>query len=170
MTTLPTLTRNGDFDFIVGRWTVQHRRLLRRLAGGTEWQTFGGTSVAQAILGGDGTFDDNVIELPAGLYRAATLRSYDAAQQQWSIWWLDPRNPGPLDPPMKGRFEGGQGLFYADETFEGRPIRVRFIWSRLDTPQPRWEQAFSADGGLTWETNWEMDFSRDLGGHLSPPP
>ena len=153
-----SLTANADFDFILGRWQVRHRRLLKRLAGCTEWQYFPGTSVVQPILGGQGTFDDNVIELPAGTYRAATLRSYDPAARLWSIWWLDPRYPGPLDPPMQGHFDGGMGLFLADDTFEGRPIRVRFIWSRIDTPTPRWEQAFSADGGQTWETNWEMDF------------
>jgi hypothetical protein len=30
----------------------------------------------------------------------------------------------------------------------------------VDTPTPRWEQAFSEDGGETWETNWVMDFAR----------
>ena len=154
-----SFTANADFDFILGHWQVQHRRLLKRLAGCTEWQHFGGTSVGQAILGGQGCFDDNVIELPGGTYRAATLRSHDPVTGLWSIWWLDSRHTGPLDPPMRGRFEGGSGLFYADELFEGKPIRVRFIWSRTDTPTPRWEQAFSADGGRTWETNWEMDFS-----------
>ncbi len=155
-----SLTINADFAFIMGHWQVRHRRLLQRLAGCTEWQTFGGTSDVQPILGGLGTFDDNLIELPAGPYRASTLRCYDAPARQWLIWWLDPRQPGHLDPPMRGRFEAGAGLFFADDTFEGRPIRVRFIWSRTDTATPRWEQAFSADGGQTWETNWEMDFSR----------
>ena len=156
-----SLTANADFDFILGRWQVRHRRLLKRLAGCTEWQHFAGTSVVQPILGGQGTFDDNVIELPAGAYRAATLRSYDPAAGLWSIWWLDPRHPGPLAPPMKGRFEGGKGLFLADDTFEGKSIRVRFVWSRTDTPTPRWGQAFSVNGGQTWETNWVMDFSAE---------
>ena len=59
---------------------------------------------------------------------------------------------------MVGRFAGGTGTFYADEIFNGQPIRVRFRW--LQTATPRWEQAFSTDGGLTWETNWTMDFVR----------
>jgi hypothetical protein len=66
----------------------------------------------------------------------------------------------PVDVPMVGRFEGGEGVFYADETLRGMAIKVRFLWLRTATPSPRWEQAFSPDGGKTWETNWEMDFER----------
>jgi hypothetical protein len=149
-----------DFDFLLGRWQVQHRRLLHRLAGCHDWQTFSGTSQLQHLLAGQGNVDDNWIDLPAGAYRAATMRRFDPEQRTWSIWWLDGRHAAALDPPMVGAFEGGVGRFYADELFEGRPVRVRFIWSATDTPTPRWEQAFSADGGLSWETNWEMVFSR----------
>ena len=149
-----------DFDFIHGRWTVAHRRLRRRLAGCTEWQTFGGSSHNWPLLGGAGNVDDNLIDLPAGAYRAATLRSWNPDSRSWQIWWLDARYPDSLGVPMVGRFVGGVGTFLADEDFEGRPIRVRFLWTRTDTASPRWEQAFSEDGGQTWETNWEMDFTR----------
>lgn len=149
-----------DFDFFFGRWQVRHRRLAQRLAGCTDWQDFGGTSQVWPLLGGHGNVDDNLIELPGASYRAATLRSWDPVRGLWSIWWLDGRQPGALDVPMVGAFEAGVGRFFADDTFEGRPIRVRFLWLHSDTPSPRWEQAFSVDGGRSWETNWEMDFSR----------
>ena len=61
---------------------------------------------------------------------------------------------------MVGRFENGIGTFFADETFRGQPIKVRFLWSNITPTTARWEQAFSPDGGKTWETNWEMDFTR----------
>jgi hypothetical protein len=150
-----------DFDFIAGRWRVHHRRLKERLAGNDEWQEFAGTSDARLILDGAGNVDDNVIELPAGTYRAATLRSYDPESRQWSIWWLDGRFPrGPLDPPMVGGFKDGVGTFLADDTFGGKPIVVRFIWSEITEASARWEQAFSSDGGETWEVNWIMEFTR----------
>jgi hypothetical protein len=79
---------------------------------------------------------------------------------QWSIWWLDGRNPGSIDTPVVGRFENGVGAFLADETFAGKPIRVRFFWTVSRPDRPRWEQAFSTDAGATWETNWIMDFTR----------
>ena len=103
--------------------------------------------------------DDNVLDLPGDTYCAVTLRTYDRATGQWSIWWIDSRNPGHLDPPVLGRFENGVGTFYADDNFSGKPIRVRFLWTKLSTA-PHWEQAFSADGGKTWETNWTMDFTK----------
>ena len=149
-----------DFDFLRGRWQVRHRRLVKRLAACTDWEVFDGQSELWLVMGGAGTVDDNVIDLPSGSYRALTLRNWDAATKNWQIWWLDGRYPAQIGTPMQGRFEDGTGSFYADEDFEGRPIRVRFLWLHTRSATPRWEQAFSTDGGQTWETNWEMDFSR----------
>lgn len=111
-------------------------------------------------MGGSGNIEDNLIHLPEGAYRAVALRSYDAASGNWAIWWLDGRAPHQLDVPVVGRFEGGVGTFLADDTFDGRPIKVRFLWRRSDANYCRWEQAFSADAGKSWETNWTMDFRR----------
>lgn len=150
-----------DFDFLIGSWQVHHRRLKERLANNREWIEFEGTSVVQKVMGGYGTVDDNVIELPGGAYRAAGLKAFDRQSGQWSIWWLDARMPqGPLDPPVRGYFRDGVGTFYSDETFDGRPIRVRFRWSGITPTTCHWEQAFSIDGGASWETNWVMDFKR----------
>jgi hypothetical protein len=61
---------------------------------------------------------------------------------------------------MIGEFENGRGEFYDQEMFEGRAIYCRFIWSEITDTSARWEQAYSADGGVTWETNWIMEFTR----------
>ena len=160
---MPASTVRGidDWTFIYGSWRVHHRRLVARLAGSDEWQEFEGTSTFWPLMEGAGNVDDNWLDLPAGAYRAVSLRSLDPETGLWSIWWLDGRRPGVLDVPVVGSFEDGVGRFEAEYTFEGRPIVVRFRWTRTDTPHPRWEQAFSEDGGQTWETNWEMDFTRD---------
>jgi hypothetical protein len=147
-----------DFDFIIGDWTVQHRRLKERLAGCDEWVEFAGTSSTRKILGGFGNIEDNVLCLPEGDYRAVALRSFDANTRQWAIWWLDGRNPHGLDVPVVGGFANGVGRFFARDTFNGRPILVRFVWT-VPAGNPRWEQAFSADEGQTWETNWVMQFT-----------
>jgi hypothetical protein len=151
---------NADFDFLMGNWRVRHRRLKERLAGCAEWDEFEGRSAARKILGGAGNFDEVDIALPGDPYRGATLRTYDPATGNWLIYWFDSRFPGKLDPPMIGRFAGGVGTFYADQDFAGRQVRVRFIWSVISPQSCRWEQAFSADDGSTWETNWIMDFER----------
>ena len=150
----------NDFDFVIGNWTVRHHRLKERLVGCTDWLEFEGTSRTQKILGGQGNVEDNFLAFPGGAYRAAAIRSFDAVAGQWSIWWLDQRNPGHLDTPVVGSFSNGKGLFYADDSLVGRPIRIRFTWLPQDLSSARWEQAFSADAGNTWETNWTMEFSR----------
>lgn len=148
-----------DFDFLVGRWTVAHRRLQRRLEGCTRWDEFAGTCDLQLILGGQGNIDDHVIDLPDGRYRAATLRVFDVGAGLWSIWWVDARR-GEVEPPVRGGFADGVGTFYGDDTWEGRPVRVRFQWSEITADGARWVQAFSANGGNSWETNWIMQFTR----------
>ena len=158
----PNANENGaaDFDFIIGDWTVRHRRLKERLVGCTEWVGFEGTSRTQKILAGHGNVEDNLLALPDGPYRAAAIRSFNSITGQWSIWWLDQRNPGQLDTPVVGRFSNGKGLFYSDDNLNGRPIKVRFTWLPKDQNSAHWEQAFSGDDGKNWETNWTMEFSR----------
>lgn len=152
----------GAFDFLLGHWRVSHRRLRRRLQGCTDWDTFDGTTQVWPVLDGLGNVDDNVLHLPEGQYRAVSLRAFDAAADQWAIWWLDGRTPSHIDVPVRGRFAAGVGTFLADDVFEGRPIRVRFVWSKTSSSSPQWAQAFSADGGVTWETNWTMHFTRPM--------
>lgn len=149
-----------DFDFLEGKWRVRHRRLKERLAGCSDWAEFGGTCEARKILGGLGNTDDNVLDMPDTPYHALSLRTFDPQSGLWTIWWIDSRRPRALEPPLAGRFADDVGTFYADDTFRGTAIRVRYLWTRIETDTPRWEQAFSADGGKTWETNWIMDFAR----------
>lgn len=149
----------GAFGFQTGQWRVRHRKLKARLAGATEWLSFEGRCTAWEIMDGAANVEDQVLDDPAGAYRAAAFRRLDPETGNWSIWWFDARFSS-VDPPVRGRFENGVGTFLADDTLNGRPIKVRFLWSQVDTPAPRWEQAFSDDGGKTWETNWIMEFER----------
>jgi len=157
----PDLSGLHDFDFWIGDWRVHHRRLKERLAGSHEWIEFEGTSSVRKTMNGWGNVDDNFLDMPGGAYYGVGIRSYDPKTARWAIWWLDGRDPfGNLDPPVKGRFDNGVGTFYADDTFKGKPIRVRFTWSHITATSARWEQAFSPDGGKTWETNWLMEMQR----------
>lgn len=149
-----------DFDFEFGRWTVAHRRLKKRLCACTEWEDFHGTAEVRPILGGCGNVEDNLLHLPDGAYRAIALRSYDATTRTWAIWWLDARMPHALEVPVVGAFHDGIGQFFANDTHNEQPVRLRFQWHQNTGGTPRWDQALSADGGVTWETNWIMDFHR----------
>lgn len=160
---MPQLVRSEstarDFDFWMGSWTVHNRYLRKRLAGSHDWDEFEATSVARSILDGMGNEDEFRTDY-AGGFIGMSFRFFNPTTKQWVIYWADGRRCGLLDPPVIGAFSGDAGLFEGTDTFEGRPIRVRFIWSRVTTGKPRWEQAFSSDGGTTWETNWVMDFTR----------
>ncbi len=149
-----------DFDFLVGEWRVHHHRLK---PGSQEWVDFDGTCSNRKLMNGRANMEEHVLPAPYGAYRAIALRAYDPKTDLWAIWWLDGRYPsGPLDPPVKGRFENGVGTFFSDEMHDGKATRVRFIWSNTTPTSARWEQAYSPDAGKTWETNWTMEFRRAL--------
>ena len=152
------------FDFLRGEWQVRHRRLRDG-----KWAEFDGTMTHRPLMNGWANMEEYVIHAPAGSYQAIAPRSYDPETRSWSIWRLDGRYPRcnaeteNLEPPVVGRFDDDGKTFhgYGDfEDAEGRPMRARFIWSRIDTPSPQWEQAVSADGGKTWETNWIFELQR----------
>jgi hypothetical protein len=148
-----------DFDFFMGRWHVHNRRLRERLAGAEEWEEFEATSVARPLLDGMGNEDEFRTDHEGGMI-GMSFRFFDPVTKDWSIYWADSRRCGVLDPPVFGSFADGIGVFEGADTFDGRPILVRFTWSRVTTDTPCWEQAFSRDNGETWETNWIMDFTR----------
>jgi len=149
-----------DFDFLVGKWRVHHWRLKERLAGSHDWMEFDGTSELWLTMNGYGTVDDNFIDLPGNPYRATGIRGYDPKTQTWAIWWLDGRDAHTIEPPVIGNFQNGVGTFEGDDTLRGKPIKVRYTWSKITINSAHWEQAFSPDNGKTWETNWRMDFTR----------
>lgn len=156
------LGRDGraDFNFLFGEWSVHNRRLKARLQGSTEWEEFPSTCRCRPIPSGLGNLDEFTIDAPAGRIEAVTVRLYNPSNKEWSIYWAASPGSGRFDVPMVGHFEGSRGEFYSQEVFEGRHIFNRFIWTVTSSDACRWEQAFSADGGRTWETNWIMDFTR----------
>jgi hypothetical protein len=160
----PAAVPCDDFDFLMGIWRCRHRYRVRRLGNCNDWIEFDGTCAARKILGGYGNTDESDIGMPGGRYTGISLRLWDPDEERWTIHWLDSRRPGQVGPPVRGGFklrpDGPFGVFHGDDTLDGRAIRVRYIWSRITTDAPRWEQAFSCDEGKDWETNWTMDFTR----------
>jgi hypothetical protein len=141
-----------DFDFLFGSWRMHHRRLRERLRGSQQWDSFDGTGATMPLPDGLGNREEVHFDY-GGPVTGLAFRFYDPRTRDWSIYWIDSRRRV-LDPPVVGRFVGDRAIFEGEDTYEGRPIRVRFVWSRVG---PRWEQAFSADGGESWETKWVID-------------
>lgn len=146
-----------DFDFLVGSWQVANRRLKKRHAGSTEWDEFPGRSEMRPILKGVGNVDE--ISFPTKGWSGMTLRLFNPESGLWSIYWANSRD-GLMQPPVVGSFRNGVGEFFGDDLDEGRPVRVRYRWLVKSRDIARWEQAFSLDGGKSWETNWVMDLLR----------
>lgn len=153
-------TRTGsahDFDYFVGGWTTQQRRLKARGVGSQEWEEFPATLCMALYLDGIATVDE--LYMPRTRRAGLTLRTFDLEKHQWSIYWVSSAT-GKLDPvPVVGGFQGNRGEFYAPDVENGRPIKVRYVWTKLDHDHARWEQSFSYDN-QTWETNWTADFLR----------
>jgi hypothetical protein len=63
--------------------------------------------------------------------------------------------------PTIGQFKNGRGEFFDREDFQGKPIDVRFVFADISPASFRTEQAFSSDGGKTWEVNWTATFTRE---------
>jgi hypothetical protein len=154
------LNRTGaasDFDFLEGNWDVVNRRLRQRGIGSTEWIEFSATMRAWLHLGGVANSDE--IVFPSQDWAGMTVRAFDVQKRQWSIYWINSRH-GVLSPAVRGGFTGDRGEFYGEDDDDGRPVKVRFIWTMLTRDLARWEQAFAYDGGQQWETNWIMEMSR----------
>lgn len=148
-----------DFDFEMGRWQVRHRRLTELLKGSNAWEEFEGISVARKVLGGLGLIDEISNQRASGPFQGMTLHLFDPQTHQWSIYAANSIQ-GNLSTPMIGRFAQGRGAFYAYEPIDGRHMYTRFLWLDITPTFYRWEQAFSVDGGSTWETNWIQDHIR----------
>lgn len=148
-------TRDGqsDFDFEIGRWRTEVKLLKKPLSGSTEWVEYEGTSVVHEFLDGRANLVELSIAGPAGRIEGVSLRLYHPETGQWSLHYASARD-GELTAPLHGRFENGRGEFYGDDRLGDRPIRVRFVITQQGTDTARFEQAFSADGGASWEVNW----------------
>lgn len=147
------------FDFEFGAWTVRVARLTEPLSGSDTWVEYTGTSVVHPWWDGRANVGELRIAGPAGEIQGMSLRLYEPASRQWFVRWANSRT-GELGPPMIGGFNDGVGRFYNQEQFNGRAVFVRFIFSGITQDAFRLEQAFSADGGKSWEPNWIATFER----------
>jgi hypothetical protein len=148
-----------DFDFEIGSWNIHLSRLQDRLAGSTTWVDFDGTSVTRKVWNGRANLEEFETDSSQGHIEGLTLRLYNPQSHQWSIYWANGKD-GILAQPMIGEFRNGRGEFFDQEPWKGRAVYVRFIWSDTNTKSPHFEQAFSDDGGKTWEVNWITNQTR----------
>jgi len=155
-----TPERDGshDFDALLGSWKYHLKRRMNPLTGSTTWVEFDGTGVCRKVYDG-ADMDQLLVDGPTGHIEGLTLRTYNPESHQWRLYWAN-RKIGVLDPPQVGEFKNGRGEFFAQDTINGKTILIRFVWTKMTTDSPHFEQSFSDDGGQTWEVNWITDQTR----------
>ena len=158
----PVTERDGqhDFDFEFGKWKSHNRRMLHPLTGANDWVELYADLVARPVWGGRANIDELEADTPSGHIEGMSVRTYNTKSHQWSIYWANQKNGAFSLPATVGYFNNGIGDFYDQEDWNGATILVRYRWTVTNPDQPRWEQAFSTDGGKTWETNWTATFTR----------
>lgn len=142
-----------DFDFEIGSWKTKLSRRLRPLTGSDTWVEYRGTTVVRKVWNGGANLVELEVEGPSGRIEGLSLRLYNPEARQWSLNFSN-RTGGTLSPPVIGEFKNGRGEFYGQDSLNGRAILVRFVISDITQDSCRFEQAFSDDGGKTWEVNW----------------
>jgi hypothetical protein len=150
----PLRDGSRDFDWEIGSWTTDLRYLPEPLTGSNRWTEYHGTSEAHGLMGGRANLVELSVEGAAGRIEGMSLRLYNPTARQWTLNFASVGS-GTLTPPVTGAFdETGRGIFYGVDTAGGRTVLVRFVISDVTANSARFEQAFSDDGGMTWETNW----------------
>ena len=142
-----------DFDFEFGTWKTHLKRRLHPLSGTNEWVEYDGTTVVRKIWDGRANLVELEVDGAAGHIEGASWRLYNPEGRQWSLNFANSQG-GSLSQPTFGGFKNGRGEFYDQELFNGRAVFVRFVISAITPNSCRFEQAFSDDGGKTWEVNW----------------
>jgi hypothetical protein len=144
-----------DFDWEIGTWTTKVKVRRNPLSGATpDWAEYEGTSVVKPLLGGRANFVELSVSGPRGKIEGGSLRLYNPKGRQWSLNYAS-LGGGVLTAPVFGTFDArGRGLFYGQDTLDGRTILVRFIITQVSPREARFEQAYSVDGGQSWEDNW----------------
>ena len=165
-----TSERDGqhDFDFALGTWKAHLKRLQHPLTGSNTWVEFDGTFVARKVWDGRANVEEVELNSPTGPIEGLTLRLYNPQSRQWSIYWANSKNGAMDTSPQIGQFKNGRGEFYGQDMLDGKLIYVRFVWTKTNSDSPHFEQAYSEDGGKTWEVNWITDQTRISDGSDKP--
>lgn len=161
-----TLAHDGqhDFDFNIGTWKTEIRRLVNPLSGSRTWVTYSGTHTVRKVWDGRADLGELEITGTSGSVRGqhiedTALRLYNPEARQWNVYLASSKS-GTLGAPMVGEFKDGIGVFINQDSYDGRTVLVRDVWSKITATSCHNEWAYSEDGGKTWEVNWIADDTR----------
>jgi hypothetical protein len=161
--TAPTKTqRDGehDFDFNIGVWHTHIRRVLDPLSGAPDSIELNGTVTVRKVWGGKAELEEIETDGPKGHWEGLSLFLYNPQAHQWSQSFINSQI-GELGTPLIGEFHQGRADLFGQDTFKGKSILVRGVWSDIQADSHRYEESYSDDGGKTWKQSFRADLTRD---------
>ncbi|MBL0355901.1 MAG: DUF1579 family protein [Chitinophagaceae bacterium] len=146
-----TTSSQNDFDFLVGKWKVNNRRLKN-----DEWVEFESELHMRKTIGGLGNVENYYATFDGKPFEGQAVRLFNPTTKLWTVYWMDSTNATMDEHPVTGSFENNIGKLYANDTVDGKPVVVLYQWDATNPEHPKWSQATSEDNGKTWSWNWEM--------------
>jgi hypothetical protein len=156
------LARDGqhDFDFNIGVWKTHIKRVLDPLSGSAKSIELNGTVTVRKVWDGRAQLEEIETDGPNGHWEGLTLFLYNRQAHQWSQSFINSK-VGELTPPLIGAFKDGRGELIAADTFNGRSILVRGVWSDITPDSHHFEESYSDDGGKTWAPAFIANLTRE---------
>jgi hypothetical protein len=149
-----------DFDFNIGVWHTHIRRILDPLSGGSHAIELNGTVTVRKVWDGRAQLEEIETDGPNGHWEGMTLFLYNPTARQWTQSFINSK-VGELGNPLVGSFNSGRGELFAQDTFAGRTILVRGVWSDIKPDSHHYEESYSADGGRTWAQAFIANLTRE---------
>ena len=110
--------------------------------------TLEGTVTIRPFWGGAGLWEEIEADGPNGHWQGMTVFLYNPKSGQWSQRFANAAE-GRFSPAMFGGFKHGRGELYSQDSYQGRAMQVRAVWSDI-TPNSHTYQGF--DGYLVFDT------------------
>ena len=149
-----------DFDFHFGTFETHIKRLAQPLSGSATWTELTGTVTVRKVWDGKANLEEIDASNDTMHLQGLTLFLYNSESHQWSQTFASMSDGSLNEHPLIGEFKDGRGELYSQETFKGRSILVRFVWSDITQDSHHVDQSFSTDGGKTWEPNFIANLKR----------
>lgn len=148
-----------DFDFEIGTWKSQISRRVHPLTGSNTWVQMEASVVFRKVWDGRANLMELRADGPNGHLEELNLRLYNPQSHQWTFNFAS-SSDGTMARPMVGEFKNGRGEFIGQDSFNGRIVLVRHVFSEITSDSHHFEQSFSDDGGKTWESNFVATLTR----------
>jgi len=148
-----------DFDFNPGIWHTEITRTGDPFTAPDQTMAMHGTVTVRRIWGGRAQLEEIEADGPKGHWEGLTLFLYNPKSHQWSQSFIN-SSMGTLDLPLVGDFKQGRGELYSEDTFKGRSILVRGVWSDIEQNGHRYNESYSDDGGKTWKQAFRANVTK----------